>query len=167
MTWQQIPFVRLLLPLIVGIFTYQNSCIQPSFPVFLALFLGSILGLIMLSLKNKVDFAWVRSWGFLMFLVMLQVGWWMAYQQDSRNKKEHLSNHSLGNPQSYIASIHRNTKPKSTTIQTSVNLIGYFDQENAYHSMIGIVLLYLKTDSMALQLGDGDTLIFNLSLIHI
>ena len=161
MSWQQIPFVRLLLPLVLGILAYQNFDLSPPVSGLISLFILSLSLLVLLSLKKRIGFRWVRSWGLLLFFVVLQLGWWIAYQQDERQHKQHLIYQKIDSSRSYLVCMYQNPTPKTRHLRSKVRLLGYFDQVGHFKHSIGKLLLSIQLDSAALKLSEGDTLLLN------
>jgi len=134
---REIPFVRLLLPLVAGILlsfwvNFPSSYIS-------GFGLLCFLGMLILVFR-KVDFAWRWVFGVCVAGWVMSLGCLLSLQHDDLNQPDHFS-HSLENKNTLIAKV---------TVR---------DSTGQMKTASGNLLAYLEPDSTDTQLAYGDVLI--------
>ncbi len=148
--WREYPFVRLLLPLILGIlFSFLWTVALP-FYVFIFLF-PPLVGLTYLRGKYKYR----TIYGFLVTLFLFCLGHFLGYHADESRRADHYHHFLNKNEaQVMIATITdiRST-PKSYRIELNVNTISGVEEDQ---SVSGKLLGYVEQNSAASTLRYGD-----------
>lgn len=161
MTWHQIPLVRLLFPLIIGIAVYTGlgACFSSATHLVAQ---GFCLGLLTVLYKKKApSISFSRVWGMWLALSLFQLGYWISYQHDTRNHPLHLSNHVATPHTSYIATVNNVPKPTEKTIKLHLALQAFQDSSSRTINPIkGTVLAYIELDSSSAKLNYGDQILF-------
>ena len=151
---REIPFVRLLLPLVAGIILsfWVNL---PSYYISgfgLLCFLGM---LILASLK--VDFAWRWVFGVGMVGWMMSLSYLLSLQHNDLNQPNHFS-HFLENKNTLIAKVTASPKV-GKRLKTQVRVLALRDSTGQMKAASGNLLAYLEPDSTDSDLAYGDVLI--------
>jgi len=149
------PFVRLLLPLAVGvIFQARLFTLKPS-AVYLCLAL-----LLLMLLTHRYAVSYARRWwfGFLTFAFLFFAG--VALMQGVKQK----SDLPLAQKVNVVALL--TDEPSAGANFTKLNLTvqAYEDTASVWHSVSEKILLYVRRDSVAPQLKLGDKLVARVAL---
>jgi competence protein ComEC len=150
---QRTPFLRLLLPLILGIISYQ----------FVALFDWSQVVLISLSVcfilssfiirksKLQYQFRWLFGSGIFLFIVVL--GYYVSEQYEKENSFQHLNKSGV-----YTVELTESPIEKANSYLCRVKTLQVFDSlQNATSK--GKAIIYFQKDSAAALLQSGDRLL--------
>jgi len=147
--WRGIPFVRFVLPLIVGILLHHYLPVNRT-----ALFVGMLLVALFCLLISKKKFIYELRWvyGFSLNLTILLFGWWMA----SRSVTNHFQALLPSDFETTTLLVKINSKPitknkirvTASTINTSIN--------GSTQPVNGNLLLYFDPTPESTQLQYGD-----------
>ena len=160
MTWQQIPFGRLLLPLLLGICLYNWLGATFSWGLHLSFHLVFFVGLIALYFKREPGFSFVRFWGAWLMLCLVQVGYLLSYGNDMRNNATHIQHQLGGSSATYLATITNPPKLTAKTIKVILQLQLKKDTNQSHQEISGQLLAYLHLDSLSATLRYGDQILF-------
>lgn len=156
MTWHQIPFVRLLIPLVIGILSYNLMDI--SFPMLL--FSGSLCLLFLLFTKPKASITWIRGWGIWSFIVLMFTGIALAFFHDNQQSYTHIQQHLSDGSKTYIATVDQPLKLHKNSLKTVLKLQSCRLDSNRLINCTGNILAYIKLNEKSLALNYGDQLVF-------
>jgi len=160
MTWHQIPLVRLLIPLIVGIASYNQMEIATVFGILL-----TSLGLLfVLFAKPKASIPWTRSWGAFSFCSFIILGFLLAAFHDTRQQSTDLHHHINDSTQTFIAIIDQPPKLHKNSLKTVLKLQSYRLDSNQLVPCTGNLLAYIKLNEKSLALQYGDQLVFQTTI---
>ena len=150
--WVTIPFVRLLLPLLIGIVS----------GVWLDRPLAWTWLLFLLLLPPLIYYAWQRGnyrgrwiFGVLVSLLLCCFGAWRGSTYNELYDVRHYTKSSTGDTLQLIGLLDTWPTAKTNSVQT-VLWIEAIRQESQYRSATGYLLLYLEKDSSSLALRSGD-----------
>lgn len=165
MTWQQIPFVRLLIPFVLGIGLYNGlGTMELSFSMITSIYSILLLTLGFLFLKNAPGVSAVRIWGILLSILLIHTGYLASYLQDDRNQLAHLSKSPLNNKTSYIAYIDAPVKINEKSIKATLKLSAQRKKIAPFTTCTGNVITYFQLDTNSVQLEYGDQIIFQANI---
>ncbi|MFK7947475.1 MAG: ComEC/Rec2 family competence protein [Saprospiraceae bacterium] len=158
--WRAIPFIRLTIPLILGI--WCNNQVEQSLP-FPILILGVLLLISFLVIKIK--FNYYQQWivGVWLNIVLFLLGWQLIfwnndsiydthYQQFIQQKTELSKYWVIGEI------INIPTTKNTTKIELSIKKIGI--NQDSLTSVFGKILCYVEADSLAKKLNYGEKILF-------
>ncbi len=160
--WKQMPFVRLIIPLIAGIIIqfyggFPHMGLLISFAVSLIiLFVFSLL-----NIRFKFLLAWLQ--GGLINLSLMAAGMLMVYQNDIRNNEQWVG-HCKADTFAILATIKEPLvqKAKSYKAEAAVESI---NENGTWHPAKGRLLLYFSRDSNSIpSLKYGSQIVFTKSL---
>jgi competence protein ComEC len=148
---QRTPFIRLLLPFIIGIVLYQYvELLQWSLlAMFVASFLMVLVAMFIREPKRQFQFRWLFGCG--IFLLMLTAAYSLSLEHDKENAFSHL--HQKGIYQVELASA---PVEKAKSYLCKVDVLQYYD--SSWKPAYGHAILYLQKDKAASKLLFGDRL---------
>ena len=154
--WKKAPFVRLLLPLIVGIILEYYFNIKISTIIFAGIiFLLSIPAFSFLAESKRFVFRWIQ--GILISLLLVIFGLWTGWQKDIRNHQNWYGT-KYGNNTLLAATIIEPPVEKAKSYKALATVESCVDsglQRNA----AGTIILYFAKDSFSSRLTYGDRII--------
>jgi competence protein ComEC len=156
MNFRPIPFVRLLIPLIVGIVFQELAQLEMygwwSGSILLTLFVTIII------LANKRIQRKYRSvFGIITNLTMMLIGMGLHYFHQENNKPNHFGN-STNEKTTMIGSV-KEIIPKGKNYQVILKISHSF--EDNFQSQKGRLLAYIPVDTQSQDITIGDTLLFH------
>ncbi|MGH1334771.1 MAG: ComEC/Rec2 family competence protein [Aureispira sp.] len=160
MSWHPVPFVRLLLPLLLGIVLY-------SFHVFSFSFLSCLLAIPLFLLvigwfQKDPSIRAVQIWGAIATSGLVFLGYALSYQQDHRYFPNHVS-HSGDSLVTYIAVLGTPPERKAKSMKTILHLKS-MRQDSSWQPCSGKVLAYIQLDTASILLEYGQELLFEARL---
>lgn len=160
MTWQQIPFVRLLIPFLAGIYAYSWQCnYSPTWLFQVGLYSFFCLILFLGYYKKAPSIDHVRLWGLVLVLTLFQLGYLRSYMQDDRNTNTHLQHQDQSKLYTYWAIVQAPPKINAKSIKTILKLQGILDTTTNWQPCTGKLLAYIQLDSNSSALQYGDQLL--------
>ncbi len=162
--WKKSPFIRLLVPLIIGILTQWHCQLIPVIWYFL--FALSTLCLILFQyfpLFSRYRLAFIN--GFTIFLAFIAIGALLVWLHDVRKTKNWVGHHYTEN--NYVVAVlnelpaEKNKSFKATASITSLV------KNNKTIAVKGKLILYFKKDSLSSSLENGSVVIFKKPLQEI
>lgn len=158
MSWQQAPFVRLLLPLILGIL--------------LSLYVGNALKWVVLG-SLLVTFPIVAFWGLakrqkiqqlrlgalVLNLFFLSLGYSLTYLHNQLNRPNHFNQELNKESNFFIAKIVEPPKLSAKSLKTILELESIHDSIGTIKKGVGKILCYIKLDTVSADLMLGDRLL--------
>lgn len=158
MSWHPLPFVRLLLPLLLGIVLYNlnETFISPF--ILSSLLALSLLLLLIGRLKKAPSMRAVRIWGLLTLVTFTVLGYTLSYCQDSRHSSHHIKKHS-NSLETYVAVLGAPPERKAKSMKTILHLKAIL-RDSSWQPCSGKVLAYLQLDTASIKLDYGRELLF-------
>lgn len=154
--WRKAPCIRLLIPLISGIWLEWQFRFSPGFicSCILCCFI-SILLYSLLPVENK--FRWAVINGITIHLMLTACGWLLVYLQDIRNHPSWIGK-NFKDEAFVIVTLEEPLVEKQNSWKTLASVDGIY-ANNTFQKTRGSILLYLKKDSMIHKLHYGSRLI--------
>ncbi len=154
--WREIPFVRLLVPLLAGILV--ASSIGTTFPSIIWVVLG---GFVLLFLVGRKRFDYPQRWvfGALLNCFFFLVGIGLVDYNNELNLPDHFQNH-LGSKLFFKGTIINEPIHKNTT-HLHIQVLQIRDTTNQIIPVSGKQLLYLEESPEALNLQYGDVIVWS------
>ena len=154
--WREIPFIRLLIPLILGILSafYFDQNIQ-----FIPWFLFAIFTLtFLISIFNqKFKLRWV--FGSLAFVFLFLFGYENTRRQTDINQVDHFENFISGND--YIIGVINNVPEKKKWVRCELKVKSIGSNLENMINKIGNLLVYVEFDEKSSQLNYGDEILIS------
>ena len=165
MTWQQIPFIRLLIPFLVGIGLYSWCGVLDLSWTELMSFYAALFGAsILLHLKPNPGLSTIRTWGILLFILLTHLGYLISYAHDARNSPTHLQQVSNQENTTYIASIDSPIKINAKSIKARIKIKQKKSKSSPLQACEGKAIIYFQLDTNSTQLQYGDLITFQAAL---
>jgi competence protein ComEC len=162
MNWHPVPFVRLLLPLILGIVLYQFHFTSLSF-VFLSILLSSaLLALLVGWYQKEPSIRAVQYWGLGAVFFLIGLGYSLSHYQDPRQQDSYVGKH-IDSATTYTAIIHTAPERKKRSIQVVLEIKAAL-KNNTWQPCTGKVLAYLELDTLSIKLDYGRMVLFQSKL---
>ena len=142
--WKQMPFVRFIIPLIVGIIIQFYNNLSPTY--FLAILSLSALGLAAFSFLKfslKYSLRWVQ--GLIVHIALLSVGALCVYTKDIKHNKQwvgHFANDSIA----VLATLQEPLVDKAKSYKAEA-IIKSVNTNGSWQNAEGRLLLYFSKDS--------------------
>ncbi len=151
---REIPFVRLLLPLVAGIIL----SFWINFPSYYIVGFGLLcFASMFLLVFRKVDFAYRWLFGVVVIGWVMSLGYLLAVQHNDLNQPNHFSNF-LENKNTLIAKVTASPKV-GKRLKTQVRVLALSDSTGQMKTASGNLLTYLEPNSTDTELAYGDVLI--------
>jgi competence protein ComEC len=165
MTWQQIPFIRLLIPFLLGIGIYSCcGALDLSWSLLMG-FYGVLFSIsILLHLKNAPGVSTIRTWGTLLSILLIHLGYLISYTHDARNSPIHLQKIPHQEEVTYIASIESPIKINEKSIKATVKVSTQGNDVKSLKPCEGKAIIYFQLDTNSAKLQYGDLIIFQATL---
>ncbi len=168
MTWQKIPFVRLLLPFLLGVLVYPyvnsdfvNTILRSSLAV-------SGVGVFLLYQVRSPSMRLVRIWGISLTLVLCQLGYVVSSQQDQHYQPEHLLQAPLSDSSlTYKATIVSTIKLNEKSLRTTLQLEALQDSTGNWQATKGKIIAYFALDTNSVHLRYGNQLLLQSTIRQI
>ncbi len=168
MSWHRIPFIRLLLPFIVGLLLAYYL------PVALASWLCLVVLLLLIpilwiwSTRRQITPTSVRLWAVLLSLGFLALGYSRCFWEDARHWSNHLSHHvEIADTNTYLARISSPVQIKQSSISTTIQLLQQKDSLGNWQPVAAKLLTTFELDSLSAQLSYGQGLLFRAKITDI
>ena len=159
--FHQIPIVRLIIPLIIGIIFQTQFSFDLKYSFHIILFFSSLY-FILIKIK-KLNSNYKARWlpGILIFIILFFVGIETVILQNKKNTSEKTENNGL-----VIATVIKQPqeKPKSIKLIVEVNSI---KKNKQWENTNGKAIVYLEKDSLSKKIEMGNKIIFNSLLSEI
>jgi len=151
---REIPFVRFLLPLVVGIVLSFWFI----FPAYYFIGLGSLCFAAMLILALlKVGFTYRWLFGTFVFGGLMSLGYLLSIQHNDLNQSNHFR-HFLQNKNTLIAKVTASPKV-GKRLKTQLSILAVRDSMGQMKTATGNLLAYLEANTSASKLAYGDVLL--------
>jgi len=154
--WKQMPFVRIIIPFVLGIVAQWYA--RPPVSIAIILFVLSALLIVFISLLPVRWMFRMRSWqGLLLHIAMAALGALAVYKQDARNNKDWIG-HFYNDTSAVIVTLQEplQEKPKSYKAEAAIS---YQKTSNGWQPVTGKIILYFEKSDTAPAVAYGSTLI--------
>jgi len=159
LNWREYPFLRLVIPLMGGIFLADNVAVSLSWVA--AITLISIFLAIGFSFQTKYRFQPV--FGIIASITIFSIGYWSAIQYNELTSKDHFR-HQLNTENKIVGWVYDAPEVKNwVKVKLVVEGIGH--QQASVQSCSGNLLVYLEIDSLSTQIKYGDLLYFDTHIL--
>jgi competence protein ComEC len=160
MTWQQIPFVRLLFSFLLGICLYSwlGASLSSVWLFSFQLILFTIL--VVSNKKKEPSISFIRWWGALLMLLLVHSGYFISYNNDFRNNSTHIQHQTKESGSSYLATITSVPKLTAKTIKVTLALEATKNTTQTLYPTCGKLIAYIHIDSLSTILQYGDQILF-------
>ena len=159
--WKEAPFLRLIIPLIIGIIVqwYYQLPIAVSFVGFVFLTLSYIL---FQFSKKFIQFRlyWVN--GIIINLLLFCIGSMLTYYRDVSHSPNHINNF-YKNGDAIIATLQEPLSEKEKSFK-AVASVEFVSDNDSLHTVKSSLLIYFKKDSSLPELDYGSQIVFNKTL---
>lgn len=155
--WKQMPFARLLIPLMLGISTQWY--LQPDPSISLVMFVSSFVAAVLLSLLGlqwRYRLRWVQ--GNMINVGVAALGMLLTHQQDISNNPEWVGQHYENN-HAVIATLTEPLTEKAKTFKAEAT-INAIQVNNEWKNVVGKVILYFRKDSIEPAVTIGSRVLF-------
>jgi len=166
LSWHQIPFVRLLIPLLAGILSCSLYSDYRVNLVLLTIFGISALFLLYWAVSKKLSYVFVISGAFVLGLNLYSLGYLLTFFGDSRNSEKHFQQY-ISQENNLIAKIVGEPQLKSKTVSAVVSVASIEDSSGNFHECIGKVSISFELDSLSAKLKYGDMLLLSAEIKNI
>lgn len=160
-SWREVPFLRLLIPFLLGISLAcltTNEWLGTPFLVFFLCLTIFLLFSVFKSLSLVIN----RLVGIAILFWFLCFGYWRTAVHNQRTNPDHFSQYvSFEKDSTYwwYATVEE-IVPKQKSLRTSIRIQAYADKTLDFKACSGKMLLYLPPDSLALALQLGNKILF-------
>ncbi len=158
MTWQQMPFVRLVFPLIIGIssYLYLGAELLGNIPFLGLMFL--FLGLLAAYFYREPSIRFVRFWGLGSFFILILLGYSLTYFNDAQNNPLDIS--KIEKQNLWVATICSPTKLNPKSIKATLSLNYGLDSNQNKSPIKGKIIAYFAIDTNSIALKYGHQIVF-------
>jgi competence protein ComEC len=126
---------------------------------------GLLFGfVILLHLKNAPGISTVRTWGIVLSILLMHLGYLVSYAHDARNSALHLQ--QISNPENatYIASIDGPIKINAKSIKATLKVSTQKSGINRFKPCEGKFIAYFQLDTNSAKLQYGDLIVLQATL---
>lgn len=157
-TWTRYPFVRLVIPLMIGILVHKIYGSWVSFPVwFVGVPIVFLPFLKFLPLKSSYSGRWI--YGLLLNLFLILAGFQLSVLNQSINRRNHFAHLSNESTLAYSGIIDNEPAERANSYRFTVK-IDVVNNDGALRKVSGNIMVYVAKDSMARGIHYGDRITF-------
>ncbi len=153
--WKEIPFIRLLLPLIAGILAGQFF--GPTFTG-LEYFLGFGVFLSGFVLFKTLSFQWAPVYGGLIYVIIFFTGYQLLLSKNQSLHPTHFKNH-IQNKGNFFSGVVIKTTKRPKTIQCDLAIEHLGQNTDLLKSVCGKIQVTLPLDTGSIHLKYGDKIL--------
>lgn len=153
MCWKRAPFLRIVVPLLMGIFWQLNS---PFFPAFLLVVMGVAFAGVGVFRFLPLQWRFAAGWipGVLLFVMVGSCGSLLLYRADLRHRTGFYGGR-ITDTLPYLLQIREPLEEKARSYKTTVQVLAVYEQHQ-WMPVKGYLMLYLAKDSAMPALHYGD-----------
>ncbi len=162
--WKEAPFLRLIIPFMMGIIVQQYY--QLSITVSLIVFGFLIISYILFQFSKKfIQFKlyWVN--GIIINLLLFSIGTMLTYYRDVSHSPNHIDNYYKSGD-AIIATLQEPLSEKEKSYKALAS-VEYVSANDSLHPVKSSLLIYFKKDSSLPELDYGTQIVFNKPLQQI
>lgn len=158
MSWQQAPFIRLLLPLVVGVLL---SLYLPNAFIWLALsiFVLTVPLVVIWGWSKQQKIQQLRFGALVLNLTFLSFGYGLSYLHNQLNQPKHFKQQLQEDNNFFIATVSEAPKLSAKSVGTVLSVEYIHDSLGTVVEGIGNLLCYIKLDTNSAGLVLGDQLL--------
>ena len=160
--WHQFPFVRLLLPLIIGITVAIISGMPFQLPLFLAPALIVIFVLFEFIFSQKLSYKYRWLLGFYINTLLLLLGYQLTYLNTPEFNSKNISYFSEETDE-YVFQVSEAVSEKPGSVKVVADVV-WAKQNQDWKKVNGTVMLYFQKDQLSRELRYGDEFIAQINL---
>ncbi len=155
--WKKMPFVRIVIPFLIGILLQWYLKIEPTLSVpllVISVFISLIISLLHINIGYTLR--WVQ--GAAINISIIALAMLLTYGKDSRNHADWVGHHYKDSGAVIISLLEPPvTKPKSFKADASIQFV---QSNGAWQQVQGELIVYLQKDSAAPPLDYGSKILF-------
>jgi len=164
--WSKNPFVRILIPFIIGLLVYRSNWI-PALSAGLMLSVSTAMVVVLAAWFFLFD-RWQtyrnrHVQGALLITVILLLGWLLAFNHDDRTRPDFMGNINRNEPVEMILTIDNTVEQKSNSLKTTA-VVHAYKQGDAWIKCHGKLLLYISNNDTVQPLHYGDRIVASFRL---
>jgi competence protein ComEC len=154
--WAAMPFLRFVVPLIVGIVLSEYLAWQPFLQyVFIGVFLASVTAIFTL----KLPFLW-RNWvGLPLILAIIAFGWLRATQFDERNAPDYFAKNKHSDT-CFVTGVVSAPPIAAHRLKVRLAVQSLENEQDSLQKASGMILCYLDSTAESAALKYGDIIAF-------
>jgi competence protein ComEC len=145
--WREMPFVRLFIPLALGIVAAEFW--QPNSPFWANVILSISAICIVFFVFKKTEFRWRWLFGIPLSIFLFLLGFQTVFYQNELHKPNHFKNVLGENDEKIIIGIVTDHLEKATNFRLTLEVHKLGNTADSLHDVSGNLLLYLKKDSLS------------------
>jgi competence protein ComEC len=147
--WREMPFVRLFIPLALGIIVAEFW--QPATPTLANAILSLSAVCMIFFILKKTQFQWRWVFGIPLSIFLFLVGFQSVFYHNELHYATHFKNSLNDEEDKFIVGIVTDRVEKKTNFRLTVTLQKMGDNADSLHAVSGNLLLYLKKDTLTEQ----------------
>jgi competence protein ComEC len=156
--WRHTPFVRILIPFILGIFCQLYFDINSPLLYYLFASLGILLFFPFIIFKSANHYHWRWIYGVSIYIILFGFGGSLTYWNNVKHHAACFVNYITEQPKMVKAILDEPPTVKRTSIKSVLRIIAMDSQATK-----GRVVVYFPIDSTTIKLKYGHTILFNSS----
>ena len=145
--WREMPFVRLFIPLALGIVAAEYW--QPNSPFWANVILVLSAICIIFFVLKKTEFRWRWLFGIPLSIFLFLLGFQTVFYQNDTHSPYHFKNNLHDNDEKIIVGIVTDHLEKATNYRLTLEVHKMGNTSDSLHDVSGNLLLYLKKDSLS------------------
>jgi competence protein ComEC len=119
---------------------------------------------ILLHLKSDPSVSTIRTWGILLSVLLVHLGYLVSYAHDARNSPIHLQQITNQEKVTYIANIDSPIKINAKSIKATVKVSTQGSNIKSFKACEGKAIVYFQLDTNSTKLQYGDLIVFQATL---
>ena len=145
--WREMPFVRLFIPLALGIVAAEYW--QPNTPFWANIILSISAICTAFFVFKKTEFRWRWLFGIPLSIFLFLLGFQTVFYQNDTHSPHHFKNNLDNNDEKIIVGIVTEHLEKGTNFRLTLEIHKLGNTADSLHDVSGNLLLYLKKDSLS------------------
>ena len=146
LNWREMPFVRLFIPLALGIVVGEFW--QLDSPIYANAMLSLSAICVVFLVFIKTEFRWRWAFGIPLSIFLFFVGYQSVYYYDETHEANHFKNRLTDEEDKYIVGVVTDRLEKATNFRLTIAVQKMGDEAYSMQTVSGNLLLYLKKDSL-------------------
>ena len=155
MIWNQVPFIRILFPFIIGICLAQILPV-PSVAAFWVTGVACVAYVLLTTVsKLELPFSYQWSYGILLNVLLAGFAYILTISQSSLDHSRHFSQFLVDGKQGIYVEVLKPASSKENSVQVHVEVL-QVHAGNEWVNTLGKGIVYLEKDTSSLKLAVGD-----------